>query len=384
MDSTNRRFQRQCEFLSTLRHPDIVQYLGLGRDPDTGLPVMLLELMEENLTDYLEDLSHPVSYHVQVNICHSVASALSYLHANDIVVRDVHSGDILLARNAQVVKLSISGTSAFDISNREEVSVGPGFDVYLPPEAAVYDPKYTDKVDCFSFGVVMIHILTRECPRPGDRTKYINDPKFEFAIATPVPEIERWQDHISKVDPGHPLLPIVLECLKDKDVDRPTAHQLYERIGALKERPQYGESSSAAPEAGIPEQLQRQRQQQEEEIHRLRDEVRQNQMLIEEVFENAKHQQKLAVEIEVESEKRHRTQLEQQLLQSQAETRRIEQQYHQEQLQSSQKERELAHTRQQMTDLQQQIHIEQQRVLQSEARAREQVSRIEGQFHAHI
>jgi serine/threonine protein kinase len=330
-----------------------------------------MELMEENLSDYLEELSHPVPYHIQVNICYGIASALSYLHANDIVVRDVHSGDILLARNAQVVKLSDLGASAFDISNRDDISMCPGIDVYLPREAVADNPKYTDKVDCFSFGVVMIQILTREYPRPGDRMKYIDDPKFEFAIPVPVPEIERWKNYISKVDRGHPLLLIVLDCIKDIDVERPTAHELYERIGALKESPQYRESSSAAPEAGI-----RQQEQSQEEIHRLKDEIRQNQMLIEEVFENAKQQQKLAVEIEVQNEQRHRTHLEQQLMQSQAETRRIEQQCRQEQLLSSQKQRELAHTRQQMTDLQQQIRVEQQRVLQ--------ISRTEGQLQERI
>ena len=48
-----RKFKQECEFLSTIRHSNVVQYLGLSEDPDTGLPVLLMELMDENLTHFL-------------------------------------------------------------------------------------------------------------------------------------------------------------------------------------------------------------------------------------------------------------------------------------------------------------------------------------------
>ena len=40
-----RRFEQECEFMSAIRHPNIVQYLGMFRDTDTHLPVLLMELM---------------------------------------------------------------------------------------------------------------------------------------------------------------------------------------------------------------------------------------------------------------------------------------------------------------------------------------------------
>ena len=58
----------------------------------------------------------------------------------------------------------------------------------------------------------------------------------------PVSEIERRQNHISKIDPNHTLLPIALDCLKDRDVERPSAQQLCEGVATLKEDPQYSES----------------------------------------------------------------------------------------------------------------------------------------------
>ena len=154
----------------------------------------------------------------------------------------------------------------------------PGNFAYMPPEAMIEKPRYTEKIDCFSFGVVMIQVLTRERPEPGPQTEHVNI-HINVAVIRNIPEIERRQNCIKKIDPGHALLPIALDCLKDRDVERPSAHQLCERIGALKESPQYTESkrSSSASEGDVHEQLQRERHQQEQsqgEIRRLRDEVR--------------------------------------------------------------------------------------------------------------
>ena len=78
------RFKRECEFLSIIRHPNIVQYLGMCRDPDTLLPVLLMELMDNSLTHFLKDSPVPLSFHVQVNICHDIVLALFFLHSNGI------------------------------------------------------------------------------------------------------------------------------------------------------------------------------------------------------------------------------------------------------------------------------------------------------------
>ena len=109
-----KQFEYECELLSGLRHPNIVQYFGVYRDPEAkGLPVLLMELMDVNFTRYLERSSQPLPYHLQVNICHDIALALSYIHTRDIVHRDVSSGCILLtASYPQVAKLSDFGVAS--------------------------------------------------------------------------------------------------------------------------------------------------------------------------------------------------------------------------------------------------------------------------------
>ena len=45
----------------------------------------------------------------------------------------------------------------------------------MPPEAVQDKPVYTEKIDCFSFGVIgfAVQIMTRLFPQPGDRRKEV-------------------------------------------------------------------------------------------------------------------------------------------------------------------------------------------------------------------
>ena len=242
-----RRFQLECQFLSTVRHPNIVQYLGTHQDPNTGLPVLLMELMDDSLTHFLESSPQLIPYHIQVNICHDITLALSFLHSNGIIHRDLSSNNVLLIANIRA-KLTDFGMARLGDLNLHATRVTntmcPGTDVYMPPEAVQDKPVYTEKIDCFSFGVLTIQTLTREFPKPGDRTVTINDPRYpQGALKLCVPEIERRQNHINQVDPNDPLLPIALDCLKDNDGERPSAQWLCERVAALKETAKYKNAS---------------------------------------------------------------------------------------------------------------------------------------------
>ena len=49
-------FERECRFLSQIHHPNIVQYLGVSQDLTTGLPILLMELMDDSLTHFLRSV----------------------------------------------------------------------------------------------------------------------------------------------------------------------------------------------------------------------------------------------------------------------------------------------------------------------------------------
>ena len=243
-----RRFEQECEFMSAIRHPNIVQYLATFRDPDTHLPVLVMELMDDNLSHFLQMSPQPVHYHIQVNISHDISLALAFLHSNNVIHRDLSSNNVLLIGNLRAKVTDFGMARLDDLSSLGTLFTNttcPGTDVYMPPEAVQDKPEYTEKLDCFSLGVIIVQILTRQFPKPGDRFQEVKVDHPDLPIGkvlVRVSEINRRQNHIREINPNHPLLSIITDCLKDNGSERPSACQISERLIALKETAAYDES----------------------------------------------------------------------------------------------------------------------------------------------
>ena len=238
------RFQQECGFLESIRHPNIVQYLSMTRDPESRLPVLLMELLDESLTKMLERSQQLLAYCVQVDICHDIALAVAYLHSNDIIHRDLSSNNVLMiaGRRAKVTDFGMSKLAGAAPS-MTPLTMCPGTLAYMPPEALREPPRYTKKLDCFSEGVIMIQVCTRLWPEPGPRTQVIEDSRSPMGIMEmPVSEIDRRKDHIDLIDPNHALLIIAKDCLHFQEKDRPSGEELCQRLAGLKETGVYRES----------------------------------------------------------------------------------------------------------------------------------------------
>ena len=248
------RFEQECQFLSGMRHPNIIQYLGTCRDPESGLPVLLMELMDYSLTSFLEqpDDPPPLPFHIQVDISLDVAQALAYLHSNEVLHRDLSSNNVLLIGSSRAKVTDFGMARAAGPNPRLTATYCPGTMGYMSPEALQEPPAYTTKLDIFSCGVLHIQIITCKFPDPGPRMRRIeiNDPRVPLGrVEVPVPERERRRSHVDLIDPTHPLLRIALDCLKDEEGERPSAEQLCSCLAALKEAPRYQESLQQAQQA---------------------------------------------------------------------------------------------------------------------------------------
>ena len=236
------RFRQECDFLQRIRHPNIVQYLCVTTDPESGLPVLVMELLDESLTKLLEYSQHSLAYHIQVDICLDVALAVAYLHSNDIIHRDLSSNNVLIIarRRAKVVDFGVSKLAGRVNLMLTPLTTCPGTMVYMPPEALREPPRYTTKLDCFSEGVIMIQVCTRLWPNPGPRTQQVPDPRSPTGtMEMPVLDTERRKNHIDMIDPAHPLLPIATDCLNYVDTDRPSSEEICQALHGLKDSDKY-------------------------------------------------------------------------------------------------------------------------------------------------
>ena len=213
----------------------------MSTDPESRLPVLLMELLDESLTKMLERSQQPLAFHIQVDICHDIALAVAYLHSNDIIHRDLSSNNVLMiaGRRAKVTDFGMSKLSRA-APTMTPLTVCPGTQAYMPPEALREPPRYTKGLDCFSEGVMMIQVCTRLWPEPGPRTQIIEDSRSPMGfVEMPVAESERRKNHTDLVDPAHPLLPIAMDCLKYRENERPSSEELCQRLAGLKESSEY-------------------------------------------------------------------------------------------------------------------------------------------------
>ena len=272
-----RRFVQECELLQSLKHPNVVQYLGVTLDLQSGLPILLMELLDGNLTDFLEHSDGPIAYHIQVNLWHDIALALTYLHSKHIIHRDLSGNNVLLigGSRAKVTDFGMSMLTNVDVT-KSRLTHCPGNAAYMSPEALIEPPIYSEKLDVFSSGVVAIQIITRKFPNPASNVTRRNGPNTSSHISVAlVPEIDRRKDHINSIDPKHPMLPVVLRCLSDDEQDRQSARELCRQLVTLKKAPEYTESmQQKSPQKRVREQehqIQEQKQQIQEQKQQIQE-----------------------------------------------------------------------------------------------------------------
>ena len=235
------RFRQECALLESIRHPNIVQYLAMTVDPESRLPVLLMELLDESLTKMLERSPQSLAYYIQVDICHDVALAIAYLHSNNIIHRDLSSNNVLIiaGRRAKVTDFGMSKLAGA-APTMTPLTMCPGTPDYMAPEALEEPPRYTKKLDCFSEGVIMIQVCTRQWPKPGPRNQLVPDSRSPSgSTKMPVLETERRKNHIDLIDPNHALLPIAVDCLKYQERERPSSEELCQRLAGLKDSHHY-------------------------------------------------------------------------------------------------------------------------------------------------
>ena len=238
-----RQFDQECHFLKDLRHPNVVQYLGMYVEGNER--VLLMELMDGNLTRFLEHNEHtPLPYHVAMDISNDIALALAYLHSNYIVHRDLSSNNVLLLeeRRAKVSDFGVSKLISPHRQRQSSLTLCPGNSAYMPPEAIdeTHATPYSEKLDCFSYGVLCVQILTRKFPAPTARLVAASS---AYNMRVVVAEVERRREHVNMIDEDHPFRETILQCLCDSAEDRPSAQEICHRLVRLKDGPRYAEST---------------------------------------------------------------------------------------------------------------------------------------------
>ncbi|MFS7978832.1 putative dual-specificity kinase TKL-Pl-2 family [Helianthus anomalus] len=274
-----RNFEFNCigevRLLSVLKHPCIVKVLGhqistKWLPSSDGTPenrvlqsaIFMEHVKGGSLKDYIEKLARSGEKHVDVElalqIARDVAWALSEIHSKDVIHRDLKSENVLIDLDDEksdgkpVVKLCDFDRAVPLRSSLHTCCIGhmgiPPPDVcvgtprWMAPEVyrTIHDrSSYGLEVDLWSFGCLLLELLTLQVPYAGLRESEIHEllsmgkrPLLTDELEamgpaedtkTNKPESEEYK----KEKTLRFLIDIYRKCTKDDPLDRPTADRLY-------------------------------------------------------------------------------------------------------------------------------------------------------------
>lgn len=218
------RFRHEFHTLARLRHPRIVQAHDYGLD-DRKRPFYTMELLEGR------DLSElaPVPWRQACGLLRDVASALAFLHARQLLHRDVAPRNVRCAEDGRAKLLDFGMLATMGISH-EVVGTLPA----IPPEMLLGLPM-DGRADLFGLGALAFWLLTGRHPQ---RIRSLDDLMRNGRRPPPAPS-----RLVADVPPA--LDDLVLSLLSTEPLGRPRlAAEVIERLGAIAELP-------AAPELEV-------------------------------------------------------------------------------------------------------------------------------------
>ena len=223
-----RRFADECHLLSRMRHPNIVQFLGVTKK--RPVPILVMEYLPINLSDCIEKYCGSLPSEIKYSILYDVSLGLKYLHKHNppIIHRDLTTNNVLLASNmtAKISDLGVSKILNLEFHQLSRMTPTPGTLTYMPPEVMVAKARYNTSVDLFSYGIMMIHVFCEEWPHPKCEAVQANtDGKL-----TAFSEAQRRNDYLCSIGHDHPLRDLILKCISNNPANRGSVSDVVKQL----------------------------------------------------------------------------------------------------------------------------------------------------------
>ena len=214
-----KRFKREAEFASKLRHPAIVQIHDLGQVGDYHY--LTMDFVEgEALNGVLKRA--PPSDSRAAEIVRDIAAGLQHAHDQGVIHRDIKPANLMLTRDGQPVVTDFGLARQAELDGetsqltRDGAMVGTPF--YMSPEqASGKRERVVPKSDVFALGVVLYELLCKHLPFTGEtQVELCNKILYE----EPIPPSR----HRPDLDPD--LETILLKALEKDPDNRYSAGEL--------------------------------------------------------------------------------------------------------------------------------------------------------------
>eukprot|EP01091_Cochliopodium_minus_P015801 TRINITY_DN5718_c0_g3_i1.p1 TRINITY_DN5718_c0_g3~~TRINITY_DN5718_c0_g3_i1.p1 ORF type:complete len:753 (+),score=164.08 TRINITY_DN5718_c0_g3_i1:413-2671(+) len=225
-------FVEEISITNTLRHPNILQVLGVCID---GNNILML-------TEYIQNGSlYQVLHNEKINLdwpkiqkmLLDAARGMNYLHKRKVPIihRDLKSHNLLVDENFHI-RICDFGLSRI-LENQEKTMTACGTPCWTAPEV-LRNERYSESADVYSFGIVLWECITRKDPYDGL-------PPFQVVYAVgnqgkrpDMPDINPYPDA---------LMDLMKQCWEEIADNRPTFLQVVNSLTQITEKSSYSSST---------------------------------------------------------------------------------------------------------------------------------------------
>nr|CAI5841302.1 unnamed protein product [Callosobruchus analis] len=234
LDTIIKQFTNEIEILSQYKHENLLELLGYSCDGSRYC--LLYEYVPGGtLRHRLKEEDKKLMWKDRIQIGTGTAKAIAYLHtaySTPLIHRDIKSLNILLDDHNQpklcdfgLIKLAPSQ----DTINATTIF---GTTAYMAPEA--FKGNISVKLDTFSYGVVLLELLTSLAPNDDSREDndlvthvYSTDDKMSLVDKA----AGTWEEN--QVNYAEKLFEIASKCVEERKKDRPTMVEVESMLKSL-------------------------------------------------------------------------------------------------------------------------------------------------------
>ncbi|MBA0554943.1 hypothetical protein Golob_014015, partial [Gossypium lobatum] len=231
-NNVDNSFRAEILTLGNIRHRNIVKLYGFCYHQGSNL--LLYEYMSRgSLGELLYGTSCHLDWRTRFLIALGAAQGLAYLHHDckpRIFHRDIKSNNILLNEKFEARVGDFGLAKVMDMPQTKSMSAIAGSYGYIAPEYA-YTMKVTEKCDIYSYGVVLLELLTGRTPvqpldQGGDLVTWVRHYIRDHSLSPGMLDSRLNQRDERTVCHMLTVMKIALICTSMSPSDRPTMREV--------------------------------------------------------------------------------------------------------------------------------------------------------------